>query len=212
IKHAKDILGAKLIVGEEVCNHVLSQRLAKALRLITMAVEVDLMPAEAFVQEKSASGRVSALLDFGSLTSRPHEIFLPDVYEKQLHYIYQGLAEERYFQRAGQAVPAGEKTDIEIQHFDFAQLARLSVHSAGSDFLSVLDREEQNLTAAGVVLIQIWLKLTWPWLGELVEGLRRRRYFLGGLLPRWFDDDGLFMQKRIGQPNWEGINLLTDRA
>jgi hypothetical protein len=42
-----------------------------------------------------------------------------------------------------------------------------------------------------------------------VEILRARGFFLGGVLPRWFDQDGLLMQKVPPQPNWEGIKIYS---
>jgi hypothetical protein len=62
------------------------------------------------------------------------------------------------------------------------------------------------------VVVQVWLKLTWPFIDIVVGALRDRGYFLGGLLPQWFGDDGLLMQKVLGRPNWEGIQLFSDRA
>jgi hypothetical protein len=35
---------------------------------------------------------------------------------------------------------------------------------------------------------------------------------LGGILPRWFDDDGLLIQRVQGRPGWENINLAFDRS
>ncbi|MHC1729509.1 MAG: hypothetical protein AB9866_26480 [Syntrophobacteraceae bacterium] len=42
--------------------------------------------------------------------------------------------------------------------------------------------------------------------------LRSRGYFTGGVLPRWFDVDGLLMQKVTGTPDWEGIHVFGERA
>ncbi len=61
-------------------------------------------------------------------------------------------------------------------------------------------------------VIQVWLKLSWPYVGKAVEALRGRGYFCGGVLPRWFDEDGMLMQKVLGRPNWEGTQLHFDRA
>ena len=60
--------------------------------------------------------------------------------------------------------------------------------------------------------IQVWLKLSWPWTGAVVNILRDRGFFLGGILPRWFGEDGFLMQKILHRPNWEGISLHTNRA
>jgi hypothetical protein len=62
------------------------------------------------------------------------------------------------------------------------------------------------------MVIQVWSKLSWPWIGEVVGELRSRGYFLGGILPQWFDEDGLLMQKVLKRPDWGGISLYTDRA
>jgi hypothetical protein len=43
-----------------------------------------------------------------------------------------------------------------------------------------------------------------------VEALRRRGYFLGGAIPRWFDGDGILMQKLFCPPDFESIHLLSD--
>jgi hypothetical protein len=53
------------------------------------------------------------------------------------------------------------------------------------------------------MVIQVWLKFSSPWNGKVVDILRRKGYFLGGSLPRWFDEDGLLMQKvnhSVGAP------------
>lgn len=46
----------------------------------------------------------------------------------------------------------------------------------------------------------------------MVDALLRRGYFLGGVLLRWFDVDGMLMQKIVGRPNWEGIKLYSAKA
>lgn len=71
---------------------------------------------------------------------------------------------------------------------------------------------EQAVLEKGMAVVQVWLKLSWPWSGRVADALRERGYFLGGVLPRWFDTDGMMMQKIVGQPNWAEIKLYTARA
>jgi hypothetical protein len=170
------------------------------------------MPAEAYDKEKSASGRVTALLDFKTLQSKPHTLYLPAAYEEVLQFLYSGLDDQRNFQSAPEDFPSHSITTIKAQIFDFAKVVRLAVHEAGADFEGVLEREERSALEKGVVVLQVWLKLSWPWIGQVVDVLRKRGYFLGGILPRWFDVDGMLMQKIIGEPNWGGIQLYSDRA
>lgn len=42
--------------------------------------------------------------------------------------------------------------------------------------------------------------------------LRERGFFLGGLLPQWFDDDGILMQKVFFMPEFELIRIYSDRS
>jgi hypothetical protein len=202
----------ELIYGEPVCNHIFAQKGTAKVGWITQAIEVDLMPAEAYDKEKSASGRVTALLDFKTLKPKPHTVHLPTVYEESLRFIYGGLDDDRDLVLSNDDLPSPIKTEIKTQVFDFAQVARLAVHDAGTDFETVFDEQEKTVKEKGGAVIQVWLKLSWPWIGRAVDVLRRRGYFLGGILPRWFDVDGMLMQKIIGRPNWEGIQLYSDRA
>jgi hypothetical protein len=45
-----------------------------------------------------------------------------------------------------------------------------------------------------------------------VDLLRQKRYFFGGVLPRWFDQDGILMQKLIGSPDFDKIRLHSERS
>jgi hypothetical protein len=202
----------ELIYGEPVCNHPFAQKATASIGWITHAIEVDLMPASAYKKEKSAKGRVTSLLDFKTLRPKPHTVYLPAVYEEGMQFIYSGLDDDRNFSLSKDELPPTTRTEIKTQVFDFAQVARLAVHEAGTDFKSAFDEQEKSICEKRMVVIQVWLKLSWPWISRVVDSLRERGYFLGGILPRWFDVDGILMQKIIGKPNWEGIQLYSDRA
>lgn len=42
---------------------------------------------------------------------------------------------------------------------------------------------------------------------EAVRLLREHGCFFGGLLPLWFERDGLTMQKLSRKPDWNGLHL-----
>lgn len=204
--------GVEAIFGEPVTNHVFAQRAVASIGWITHALEADLMPAKAYDREKSAQGRVSTLLDFKTLKPKPHEVYLPRVYEEPFDFLYRGLDDKRQIRlSADQPLPEAP-TQLSTEMFDFAQVARIAVNQAGRDFATVLGQEEKKLLARNVLVIQVWLNLAWPWVNAVVLDLQAKGYFLGGLLPRWFDTDGMLMQRIIGRPNWEGIQLYFDRA
>jgi hypothetical protein len=109
-------------------------------------------------------------------------------------------------------IPSDLTTEVETQIFEFAQVARLAVKQVGRDFDQTLAGLEKNFEARGVVVTQVWLNLAWPWMGEVVDRLRARGYFLGGLLPRWFDSDGFLMQRIAARPGWEEMQIYFERA
>ena len=216
IAHGQNIaakkFGVELIYGEPVCNHLFSQKAVASLGWITRAVEVDLMPAEAYHKEQSSSGRVTALLDFITLKPKPHTIYFPAAYEDTLRFLYSDMDDGRDMIPSDKNLPGLQTTVVKTQTFDFAGVARMTVMEAGADFERVFYSQEKKALDQGMKVIQAWLKLSCPWIGRTVDALRQQGYFLGGILPRWFDEDGMLMQKILGQPNWEGIKLHFERA
>jgi hypothetical protein len=202
----------ELVFGEAVCNHPFSQKMCHSLGWVSMALEVDLMPAAAYSKEKSAPGRVATLLDFVPVTPRPHTVYLPQVYEEDLRFLYDGYDEDRNFELSGDAPPADSRSRVETEVFEFAQVARMTVHEAGEDLGEVVAKEEAAAASQGCGVFQAWLNLASPHVGASVEILRQAGWFLGGVLPRWFDDDGLLMQKMHHKPSWEDIVIVFDRA
>jgi len=204
--------GFDALFGETVCNHVLTQKSSSLFKAVETAIEIDLMPSEAYEKEESASGRVSTVASTRTIVPRPHTIHVPEVYGDYLAHIYNGFDDSRTLKRSEERLPPDRSTGLAVQIFDGAGVARISVNEAGSDFETVLDSEEKAVRSKGVIVIQVWLNLSWPWVGGCVEALRSRGYFFCGSFPRWFGEDGLLMEKVEGRPNWEGIILYSERA
>ncbi|MCA1989071.1 MAG: hypothetical protein LDL07_08005 [Desulfarculus sp.] len=204
--------GVEMVWVETVCNHVFSQRATQNVGLTTMALEVDLMPASAYAQERSASGRVSTILSFITLAPQPHTLHLPPRHAKAISDLYAEFDDRRHFAVAEADLPAGVVTRLDSRVYDSAQVARVAILEAGPDLEPALARIEDQASARGVVVFQAWVNLGQPWAGAVTEILRRRGYFLGGPLPRWFGSDGLLMQKLAHPPDWGNIKLAFDRA
>jgi hypothetical protein len=99
-----------------------------------------------------------------------------------------------------------------VGYFDYAQVARIAVWEPGDDFEAVFESEEKKVLEKGGLVVQVWLNLSYPWVDEAVHILREKGYFLGGILPRWFDHDGLLMQKIMKRPDWGSLQIHFDRA
>lgn len=197
---------------EPVCNHVFSQKLTEKAGFILRALEVDLMPAAAYEKEASAAGRVAAFLAFRTFRPKPHAVYLPALYREEILFLYENLDDDRDFRISEDAVPTGTVSDIRPQVFDFAGVARVAVHETGADFSTRITSLERQFQDRRIQVIQVWLNLACPWVGEAIEILIGWGYFLGGVLPRWFDTDGLLMQKILKMPDWDEINVFSDRA
>jgi hypothetical protein len=200
------------LFGEAVCNHTHLQKAIARFNIVETAIEVALMPAEAFTQEKSAAGRVATLNAFRCYKPKPHRIFLPQVYERELQGIYARLDDARDVAASEGEIPGARPTRADLTVFDFARVARIAVPESGADFPDRLCVLENEALAKNTVVFQVWLNLTEPWVGAAVDVLRERGYFFGGPLPRWFDGDGLLMQKLLCPPDFEGIVLVSDFA
>lgn len=209
---AATLAGVDVVFGEPVCNHLFSQKMMAKMGFVTRALEVDLMLASTYTNDASATGRVAAFLDFKTYRPKPHTVYLPGSYAEVLRFFYDDLYDERGFCVSVDAIPATAATDMRFEVFDFVGVARIAVHVAGADFSKQMDLLEKKLHEKGVVAIQVCLDLSCPWLGAATEILRNRGFFLGGVLPRWFDTDGLLMQKIRKVPDWKGIGVYTDRA
>lgn len=200
------------VFGEAVCNHVYMQKAWAGMGGMETALEVDLMPAEAYTREESATGRVASLHMTRIYRPMRHSVYVPREYEEAVRFIYDGFNSGADAERAEGVTPGNRETSIESRLFEFASVARLTVRDAGGDFREVFERRESEALGKGMTVIQVWLNLSWPWIGQLTEYLRGSGYFFGGVLPRWFGADGLLMQKVNARPNWEGIELYSEKA
>ena len=198
--------------GEAVCNHPYMQRVVSQMGHFETALEIALMPAEAYDKERSAMGRVAGLLVFRCYKPKPHGVFLPPAYEKELRWIYSRLDDRRDLSLGEKSLPTNLSTKAEMTVFDFARVARIAIYEAGEDLADYISNLENQALAQKAMVIQVWLKLSSPWSGEAVDILRSKGYFFGGVLPRWFDQDGLLMQKLVCEPDFDGIQLYSDEA
>jgi hypothetical protein len=205
-------LGLEEVWGEAVCNHVHMQKAVLRYKLVETGIEVDLMPAVTYAKEKSSSGRVASLAVFRTYTPRPHTVYLPPFYENALRFLYSELDDQRALALSVEDPPAGTASKASMETYNFAGVARIAFGAVGTDFESCFDDMEKELIKGGIKVIQVSVNLACPWTRGAVAALRGRGYFIGGILPRWMDDDALLMQKIMFRPCWEGIHLLSDRA
>ncbi len=204
--------GVEVVFSEAPCHHVITQKFAAMSRLAECALEVGLMPTSYYGVSDAPDSRVSTLLLFGAIKDARRTLYCPDIYRESLEYVLEGLGIERDVPPADETAPEGLATRSAIEHFEFAQVARMHVSSLGRDFPAALDAFETQARKRGARVMQVFLNLGQPWNAEGVKVLRGQGYFLGGLLPRWFDDDGLLMQSVLDMPDTSSLKLYSQRA
>lgn len=212
LKKVAPQFGIATVFGEPVCNHITLQKISAMMKFVPCALEVDLMPAEAYTTEGNASGRVATLMCFDIIIPQPQTIQVPAAYAEMVRFLYGGFKHECQLVPASGELLSGQETRVATQIFDFAKVSRFTVQEAGADFAAVFAKEEDAARQRGTMVHQVWLQLSWPGVGRVVDLLRGRGYFLGGVLPRWLDVDGLLLQKVFGTPHWDGIQVFGERA
>jgi hypothetical protein len=205
-------LGMHTVFGEPVTIHLQMQKHSEQHGFQPTALEVGLMPGEAYFGEGVISSRVSTLLSFRIYRNIPQKIFLPVSYNESIRFMYGDFSLFRTFSESTDPIHSNTASEAKMDVFDFAKVARISFYETGSDFTERISDLEAEAVEKGCIVIQVWLKLTSPWVGKAVSILQARGFFLGGVLPQWFDDDGFLMQKLLFNPDFESIQLHSDRA
>lgn len=205
-------LGIEEVFGEPTCAHVTIQKLSASIGFVEAALELCLVPANLYDRKKPASERMSTLLQFRCFKPKPHNVFLPRGYEDELRFLYSALDDERTLVPVAEDRPEAVPSEVRIQSYDAAQVARIVVPRADQDLASRMDELEREALSRDVLVLQVWLKLDNQGVAAAVATLRSKAYFIGGILPRWFDTDGLLMQRLRCRPDFEALALHTDRV
>ncbi|MDK9706166.1 MAG: aromatic amino acid lyase [Desulforhopalus sp.] len=216
-EHIKDVLipkhGVEIYFSEAPCHQVVTQKFGAMSGLVETALEIGLMPAGAYGLSLDFPGdRVSTLLLFGPSAGDQRRLFVPDCYREALEFLLQGLTLDRLVLPADEQPPASITTRVSTEYFDFAQVARLQILTMGQDFARALDGFEAQALQSGARVLQVFVRLGEAWNAFGIDILREQGYFFGGLAPRWFDDDGLLMQRVLDLPDSNSIKLYSQRA
>ena len=211
-RHEKHRDKVEVALGEPVCNLPYAQKATKAMDMVCTAVEVDLMPAAAYSQEKSAAGRVTTLMTFDALKPRPHKVYLPPRHREAMLFCYSDLGDEREFAQGSASLPASGSR-LSAQYFSFAQVARwCPCWPAPRIWARVIAAEEESLRTQGALMIEMWLPLSWPWSGRGGGNPGRAGLFLwralapaGSIMTPW-----LFL-KTVDAPGWDHISIAFER-
>ena len=193
--------------GEAVCNHTATQKLSRHVHIHFTALEPALMPAEAYLREQSAQGRVGCVMGFRLDRDEAREQWVPGVYREAVRELLAPMGLERTLRDGSVPLPEGAGAWA-VERFDSAGVIRGRVLQPGQGLVAQLAAYEQPQEGRTPALVQIFADLGQAWAPALILALRQRGYSLGGVLPGWFGSDGLLMQKHFVDPDFSGLNLL----
>ncbi|MDA8124065.1 MAG: acyl carrier protein [Deltaproteobacteria bacterium] len=204
--------GLSVLFTETVCRDLIMQRMPVRKGFTEAGLALDLMPAEAFAKEGGSPGRVAAVLFFKVFKDRPQDLWLPEIYREPVGRCIEEMGLVRSLHSQSETAGLPERSDSTELYFAEAAVARLSLVKAGRDAAQIIADFEATASAKGCQVRQVFLNIGDPALVGVFPALLQRGYFFGGYLPRWFDNDGLLLQKLTSAPNRESINLYSERA
>jgi acyl carrier protein len=198
--------------GEAVCTHLVTQKLVDKHGYAECGLEVSLMPAGAYEKEGAGAQRVSCLL--GARVDRDHHmpLHLPECYRQAMELILRGFSLDREISFSAMDAPLATESSFDSRTFDFASVERVQVATVGSDFTDVVRTLDEDAKRRNLAVVQVFVNTGGPGAVFAVQALRARGFILGGLVPLWFGPDGLLMQKLYVEPEFDAINLFSDRS
>ena len=198
-------LGLNAIFGQSVCDHTITQKLARHFSSISSALELESMPPRPEDSTDGVGGRISLLNQFKIYRDLPHTVHLPRRHEDILRAVYARLGLEREF---GPGLAARGRTRHATSVMEGAALAKLLVTEPGADLGDVIGIFEAD--NPGCHARHLLLPLAHPGLPEAAETARGHGYFFAGLLPLWTGTDVLLLQKLSAPPDFTLPRILTD--
>jgi acyl carrier protein len=198
--------------GEAVCTHLVTQKLIDKQGYGECGLELSLMPAGAYAKEGAGAQRVSCLLAARVDRDRRMSLHLPECYRMEMELILGGFSLNRDIRFSSLDAPLADRTSLDSRTFDFAAVERVQVSAVGTDFPERALEIDQHAKSRGLAVLQVFVNAGEPGAVFAVEALRARGFILGGVIPLWFGPDGMMMQKLYVEPEFETINLLSDKS
>ena len=136
----------------------------------------------------------------------------PAEYAEQIAWLVSQTGLDRELAALDDATILAAESQLQTEVFEQAGVLRVYVFTIGADWQKALATVDAQGQAAGCVCLQFFLHTAEPSSMTIVPHLRQAGYSLGGIVPRWFDDDALLMQKSLCPTEVKDIKLFSDNA
>ena len=183
------------IYGEAVCSHYYTQVTMNKAGMVDCGIEMDQLDGTSFKDGKSnraGSARVSCVFNFMEKKGLPEPQYVPARYERIIGRIAAQL-HRRTLSLSREGLPADGSTLFEGKYHESARTWKVAVYAIGTDWRETVGDILEKARQQGVISLQVTLNMACPHIGAAVDFLRGKRFFFGGLAPRWFGTDGILM-------------------
>jgi len=198
------------IFAEMGCHWTVSQHMFASLDFQECAFAVELLGSETYAREHDVDQRTSAIVSYFDVRDRSQTLFVAPEDRPLLDWIYSGFSLQRQFAEHGQ--PLAGQSAIHKAYLAQPRLGRLDFSAVGADFEACLQESEIEFQQQGAALVQLRLPLEDPGCVSARRLAGSRGYRVCGLLPRWFDGDGLLLQLNWSPPDFSRDQIATERG
>jgi predicted GNAT family N-acyltransferase len=188
------------VFGEMDCRWKVSQNMVHQLNFQDTALAVGFF--------KDQDQRFSAVLAYFDMRDRNHRVHLPPRWKDLLAFCYEDLGLRREFVHQGPPLTGSSR--FQSGYAPRLQVAHLDCLEAGQDFAGALLEQQQRYPEAQI--FQLRLNLEDERAIAAAESAYQQGYRCCGLLPRWFDGDGLLLQRNLVGPEWGHDQIASRRA
>jgi ribosomal protein S18 acetylase RimI-like enzyme len=210
LEHFSKESGAAGVLAELGCHWKVGQNMLHQLNFQEVALAVNMGPAETFAPERRSNQRFSAVLSYFDLRDRSQKVHLPPRWKELLFFCYGDLCLRRKQVDDGPALEGCCR--LQSQYLVRAAVARLDFLQLGADFVPQLSQAQEDYQRQGAQVVQLHLNLEDPFSPAAAEAAFQLGYRCCGLLPRWFDGDGLLLQRNTQPPDLSHDQLSSQRA
>jgi len=188
------------VCAEMSCHWKVSQNMVHQLNFQDVALAVGLFPAP--------EHRVSAVMSYFDMRDRAHKVHIPPRWKELLIFCYDELGLQR--ERIHLGTPLSGSSQLQTSYLEGPRVARLDFLATGQDFATQLSEAERAHDQAQV--FQLRLNLEDPRTIAAADIAYQSGYRCCGLLPRWFDGDGLLLQRNLAPAPFEHDHISSRRA
>jgi hypothetical protein len=199
------------VFASPVCHHYFAQIFCAKAGWIASTIQLDLFDATIFRDRPEGLSRVSCVQFFTPMPPAEAPSYWPREYSEFLATITRAR-NEPVGRLSTEPLPDAMPTSLQTNALPSSRNLRINVFYIGKDWPEVVRNILTEASAQQMISIQVWLDTSCSCIGEAVRILRSHGFFLGGLAPRWFGNDGLLMQKVTTDTRYDLIKLYSSPA